>query len=169
MALSPCPECGTQVGDRAESCPSCGSPLRGKSSVSGCFVVLMVLIFGAFITALFSGDPGAKIESQAPRPKRIRASLAEQAKRSKLIDKLTASRVIQKIDTSKTVPRLYVLPAYGALTFDEKQDLVEVCYGYTNDISAQAPTTFDEPMLIYDGMTNKRVGEFRPSIGLELD
>jgi uncharacterized membrane protein YvbJ len=31
MALIACPECGHQVSDQADSCPSCAFPLRGRS------------------------------------------------------------------------------------------------------------------------------------------
>ena len=32
MALIKCPECGTDVSDRAESCPKCGYPIAGGGS-----------------------------------------------------------------------------------------------------------------------------------------
>jgi len=32
MALINCPECGTQVSDKAEKCPKCAYPFQGKAS-----------------------------------------------------------------------------------------------------------------------------------------
>ena len=32
MALINCPECGTQVSDKAEKCPKCAYPLKNKTS-----------------------------------------------------------------------------------------------------------------------------------------
>ena len=33
MALVPCPECATEVSDRAPACPKCGCPIRVESKV----------------------------------------------------------------------------------------------------------------------------------------
>lgn len=35
MALIPCPECATQVSERAPACPKCGVPIAGARSQSG--------------------------------------------------------------------------------------------------------------------------------------
>lgn len=34
MALTKCPECGTQISDKAASCPSCGCPINGTHNQS---------------------------------------------------------------------------------------------------------------------------------------
>jgi uncharacterized membrane protein YvbJ len=32
MAMTKCPECGTEVSDKAEKCPKCAYPISGQSS-----------------------------------------------------------------------------------------------------------------------------------------
>ncbi|MCF8025825.1 MAG: zinc-ribbon domain-containing protein [Desulfobacteraceae bacterium] len=34
MALTGCKECGSQVSDKAQACPSCGAPIRRKPNTS---------------------------------------------------------------------------------------------------------------------------------------
>ena len=34
MALISCPDCGTQVSDRAPTCPKCGAPIAGSSEAA---------------------------------------------------------------------------------------------------------------------------------------
>ena len=69
MALIKCPECGTDVSDKAEKCPKCAYPLNPKNSITqvkndskpevivkpkeGCF--LQTLNFGCALIAIIIG------------------------------------------------------------------------------------------------------------------
>ena len=33
MALIKCPECGKEISDKADTCPSCGGPVNGQKSI----------------------------------------------------------------------------------------------------------------------------------------
>lgn len=53
MALTKCKECGKEVSKKAESCPGCGAPVKGKSSGTsgiGCggLIIILVFLFIAF-------------------------------------------------------------------------------------------------------------------------
>lgn len=67
MALINCPECSTQVSNKADKCPNCAYPLKTESNVKseGCFlqtmnfgcalvvygiigIILLILIIGIF-------------------------------------------------------------------------------------------------------------------------
>jgi len=43
MALINCPECGTQVSNKADKCPQCAYPLKTQTNVEseGCFLQTM--------------------------------------------------------------------------------------------------------------------------------
>lgn len=45
MALINCPECGTQVSNKADKCPQCAYPLKSEVTVKseGCFLQTMNL------------------------------------------------------------------------------------------------------------------------------
>ena len=69
MALIKCPECGTEVSDKAEKCPKCAYPIKPENKISpvkndskpevivkpkeGCF--LQTLNFGCAIIAIIIG------------------------------------------------------------------------------------------------------------------
>ena len=63
MPLEPCPECGTEVSDKAEECPSCGVKIdRSTVWQRGCVVLgCAPWIIGilAFIGLTFGNVPGA--------------------------------------------------------------------------------------------------------------
>ena len=97
------------------------------------------------------------------------ASDALQQGRRELIDNLIQERIFQKIDTPGTVPRVYVLPAFFVLTFDEKAAFVNVCYAYTFRLPKSDLKGFDKPMWVYNAMTDKKIGSFSATWGLKLD
>lgn len=59
MALINCPECSTQVSDKADKCPQCAYPLKSEVAVKseGCFLQTMNLgcAIIAIIILLFIG------------------------------------------------------------------------------------------------------------------
>jgi hypothetical protein len=64
MALTKCKECGASVSEKAESCPSCGNPIKSKkkplvSKPAGCVLQLAslpLLLFGFTILMDDTGD-----------------------------------------------------------------------------------------------------------------
>ena len=97
------------------------------------------------------------------------ASDALQQERKEFIDKLIQDRIFQKIDTPGTVPRVYVLPAFYTLTFNEKTSVIVVCYAYIYGLPKGDLKGFSEPIWLYNTMTNKNVGSFSATWGLDLD
>lgn len=63
MALEPCPECGKEIGEKADECPHCGVEIdrttawqRGCVSL-GCAPWMIIIL--AEVVGLFSSVPGA--------------------------------------------------------------------------------------------------------------
>ncbi|MGV8946261.1 MAG: zinc-ribbon domain-containing protein [Lutibacter sp.] len=60
MALINCSECGKQISDKAESCPSCGMKLKNnKKGCSTPMLLVWIALFGVFLYiyfGLFSGN-----------------------------------------------------------------------------------------------------------------
>ena len=58
MALTTCPECGTQVSNKAAHCPKCGAPIQERLRTAtrlayvGCFLVFMGLFLQFYLTPL---------------------------------------------------------------------------------------------------------------------
>lgn len=59
MAMIKCPECGTEVSDRARSCPKCGNPIDTKvycpkcgssnvNTISGASKAVSIALWGVF-------------------------------------------------------------------------------------------------------------------------
>ncbi|CAA7392424.1 hypothetical protein CHRY9393_03144 [Chryseobacterium fistulae] len=70
MALTNCPECKKEISNRAEACPSCGFPIRGKKIVVkqsqgiflrtmnfGCFTVIIIFFLIAYSLLRTSSHP----------------------------------------------------------------------------------------------------------------
>jgi len=96
MALSKCKECGTEISKKAKSCPQCGSPQGPKQYSLGKLLVL--IIFGAFIYSLFSGNSSQR-PSTASKPKA--ASTASSPQKSGGIEKVTPPQPTWRTSTSK--------------------------------------------------------------------
>jgi hypothetical protein len=58
MALMKCSECGSQLSDKAKSCPSCGSPPRRKTSSLTWFVTLLFGLTGAVTVVVMIAADG---------------------------------------------------------------------------------------------------------------
>ena len=52
MALTSCRECGHQVSEKAEGCPSCGAPLK-EFTAKGCLLFLIFLILVIWSIGMF--------------------------------------------------------------------------------------------------------------------
>lgn len=66
MALTKCKECGSEVSNKAETCPKCGAKVK-KSY--GCGTLILVLIVLAVISNLFSAKTGQESNTPTVDPK----------------------------------------------------------------------------------------------------
>jgi RNA polymerase subunit RPABC4/transcription elongation factor Spt4 len=46
MALTPCPDCKTQVSTESEKCPKCGRPIKPKQTATG---ILAAIVIGGVV------------------------------------------------------------------------------------------------------------------------
>lgn len=116
----------------------------------------------------FQASEPVLAQKTSPEPRQsqpaIDKSAAIQAKRKALLQKLVDLRIFTKIDMPGNLPRVHVGPAFYALDFDQKQSFVSVVYAYHFD----GTNKFDL-VRIFDGRTNKPIGTFSASRGLNLD
>lgn len=48
MALTTCPDCGSEVSDQADACPKCGRALKSKQAVTlGTIATALVILYFA--------------------------------------------------------------------------------------------------------------------------
>jgi len=65
MALVRCSTCKQSVSPRAETCPGCGEPLKGRNQASGCGTLVIIWIAAVY---LFSDPRDATERSPSARP-----------------------------------------------------------------------------------------------------
>lgn len=65
MALVRCSTCKQSVSPRAETCPGCGKPLKGRNQASGCGTLVIIWIAAVY---LFSDPRDATERSPSARP-----------------------------------------------------------------------------------------------------
>ncbi len=156
MALRECPECDKSVSTSATTCPHRGCPLsRGKKRQS--FLGPLLLIF-CIIAAL-----GIALNPSAPKTVTSSGSAAPQIPRCNatqadaLMGKFISAGVILRMESTRQVPRIYVLEAWQLLTIDEKRAL-------DNAIQCHLMRGIGAPVLAvyHDGRTGKEVTETGP-------
>lgn len=54
MALKKCKECAREISDKADKCPNCGSPQKGKQYGCGTLILILVVLF--IFISLFAGN-----------------------------------------------------------------------------------------------------------------
>ena len=85
----------------------------------------------------------------------IDKSETAQARRRSLIAGLIDDRVLQKLDMPGTIPEAWVEPAFHALPFDDKQNVITVVYGYLHDGSDPLAS-----VRVMDGRSGKEIGRY---------
>jgi len=70
MALMACPECKTEISDKAKACPSCGSPRRHSPSGAGKLlgwggVALLGVVVLYYVVAANDPDREQRLKDQA--------------------------------------------------------------------------------------------------------
>ncbi len=64
MALKKCKDCGQEISKKAKACPKCGAPQGPKQYSLGKLIIL--ILFGMFMYALFTSDHTTTSRSNAP-------------------------------------------------------------------------------------------------------
>ena len=65
MAIKPCKECGNQISDKAESCPSCGAKQPKKM---GIFAWIAIIFVGLLVIgAIADGGDGSSVSEPSPK------------------------------------------------------------------------------------------------------
>ena len=87
----------------------------------------------------------------------------EQQKRRALLETLASKGIFIKAELQHNLPRIWVGPAFHDLEFDQKQTYVNVVYAYYLDGSDEHAS-----VRVFDGSTNKEIGDFTLAAGLKL-
>jgi hypothetical protein len=72
--------------------------------------------------------------------------------------------IFTKIETPGNLPRVSVASAFYRLDFDAKKNFIGVVYAYHFD-----GTDISDAVILLDGRTNKRIGTYSLSGGLDLN
>lgn len=125
MALVKCPDCGTEVSDRAPSCPKCGRPIAAgpaapaaappKKKTSwlawGCLTIVVLAVLGGIINRMTGVD-------KPPAPPSAEEQKQEQAVKIALVGAGLLKKAMRDPDSFKLEQ---------ALVMDQTQ---AVCYSY---------------------------------------
>lgn len=87
-----------------------------------------------------------------------------QAKRWAMMEKLIREGVFQKIEIPGMYAHVWVQPGFYGLTFDQKSSFIGVVYAYyyTNNDAMDI-------VILKDGLTGKRIGNYMAPLGLDLN
>ena len=91
-------------------------------------------------------------------------SPAEQKKRRALLADLTNKGIFIRAELPDNLPRLWVGPAFHSLELHTKETYVSIVHAYYLDASDQHAS-----VRIFDGRTNKEIGDFTLAAGLKLN
>lgn len=100
MALTQCPDCGSDVSTEAPACPKCGRPItpqkqQRKTSplASGCLVVILIVVGGALLKGFFSGSNPSSSSRNSNVTSGESGSTAQTADESRPIQTYTAEQL----------------------------------------------------------------------------
>ena len=99
--LVPCKACGNPVSKSAKACPSCGAPIKRRSSCGGCLflIVLFVIIGGAIFSVIPQGGiqkMGAAAPIATPPTPTADTSVQRAQKEANALVGLTREQLISK-------------------------------------------------------------------------
>lgn len=152
MSLKKCKECGTQVSSKADKCPSCGAPLKKKTSTLT-WLVLLIVIFGVVVA--FQEPTPTSTPATTTATEQLDTSVDAQKKREALIHKLIKTGIISKVTTPSVLPHIYVDSGFYALSIDDKSRFINVIASYY-----QASNPKASPAVIFDSRSGKEIGTF---------
>jgi len=90
------------------------------------------------------------------------AGMAED--REAFFDRLINTNIIQKIETRTSTPKVYVMPRFYELNFDDKASFINVVWAYHMEKNNDQ----DQQVQLYDSRTGKHVGGYSGFWGLVL-
>ena len=97
-----------------------------------------------------------------PKLAKVDRSPEQQKNRRALLETLTSQGIFIRAEVSEKLPRLWVGPAFHSLEFDRKETYISVVHAYYLDGSDEYS------VRIFDGRTNKEIGNFALAAGLKL-
>lgn len=114
MALVKCPECKTDVSDKADNCPKCGFSLakarKEKESASGCIGLLVILVIGYIgFKACGSSDSNTsdKPKKELSRDEKIKSQFSAWTGSHKNLEKIIKS-AMNDPDSYKSIEGKYI-------------------------------------------------------------
>lgn len=116
------------------------------------------LLVGFFLALLVFGCGNLSRKREASFDR----SPETQAKRKRAIDELIQRGVFSKVDKTSDVTSAWVRPAFYALDFDQKKDVMNIVYGYYCDDDNTA-------VLIKSASSGKIIGTYSLTLGLEMN
>ena len=126
-------------------------------------VVILMIVVGIAITSA-PRDPRKNAPPQvAPTQTQVDRSPQTQEKRKRFIEKLIAMRVFTKLETPGNLARIHTGPRWQFATFHERQKFVSVVSAYAGD------EKYWYLVAVYDGRTNRPIGQYSTMRGLQLD
>ena len=88
----------------------------------------------------------------------------DQAERKKLIDELISTHYIfEKIEIPGSLPRVWVTRKFYLLTFSEKKTFMHLVYSYYYTKNPKY-----DVIRIFDNITGKSIGSYKPDTGLRI-
>ena len=88
----------------------------------------------------------------------------DQEKRKALIDDMINKyHIVEKIEIPGTLPRVWVTSKFYFLTFSEKKTFKHLVYSYYYTKNSK-----HDVIRIFDNMTGKSVGYYKPDTGLRI-
>ena len=115
-------------------------------------------------TQLASNKPTEIATQLKPIVPEVDRSPAEQKKRRALLADLTNKGIFIRAELPDNLPRLWVGPAFHSLELHTKETYVSIVHAYYLDGSDQHAS-----VRIFDGRTNKEIGDFTLAAGLKLN
>lgn len=91
-----------------------------------------------------------------------------QHQREEVLKKYQAEQILQKIEAPGKLSRMYVLPRFHRLTFEDKEALASVAIAYAYMVPKGGTISRRTIMPVYDARTNKQIGIIS-NAGLQLD
>ena len=114
-------------------------------------------------TQLASTKPAEIATQSKAMAAKVDRSREEQKKRRTLLSDLTNKGIFIRAELPDKLPRLWVGPAFHSLEFDRKETYVSVVHAYYLDGSDEYAS-----VRVFDGRTNKEIGDFSRAAGLKL-
>ena len=118
----------------------------------------------AAFTQVASTKPTEIATQSKPTAAKVDKSPAEQKKRRALLANLTNKGIFIRAELPDNLPRLWVGPAFHSLELHKKETYVSVVHAYYLDGSDEHAS-----VRIFDGRTNKEIGDFTLAGGLKLN